>query len=355
MASQLIVEYAWGQQTEIIMARLPAMHVATAFFRRSIIQRRNYYCTKHDCKITGDERSKKICKACRFKKCVEVGMIIDSVWRRRLLEESDQFQETTTLQKMLKARQATFMNKINIMSKMSVKMNIKMAMGSLKPSKEQTELSKLSEFEVLMQYMRDMGFEDLGLDQIDMARIAGTTYYKWMLCSAIVVTLRNSGLYTNTVYFSDRGHLPATYDECKDFLTGHGGFLRKNLPILSSTWYSVLRKGMQIGRNVHSSKLDKTEFSALTFLMVLQQAQKLFPNNKLIDAQINTLFKEINKYFKENYADTALRLGNLVLLLNDLDSILPEVHEFAGLLIISGYDIILHRALRSYGLMDTLN
>lgn len=74
-----------------------------------------------------------------------------------------------------------------------------MAMGSLKPSKEQTELSKLSEFDVILIYMRDMGFEDFGLDQIDMVRIATMSYYRWLLLASIVVTLRNSGIYSNMV------------------------------------------------------------------------------------------------------------------------------------------------------------
>lgn len=41
-------------------------------------------------------------------------------------------------------------------------------MGQTKPSKEQTELSKISEFEVLMIYIKDVGLEEMGLDQSDM-------------------------------------------------------------------------------------------------------------------------------------------------------------------------------------------
>jgi hypothetical protein len=82
------------------------------------------FCTLYLINIFLAEGSKKTCKACRFKTCVEVGMIIDSVWRRRLLEEGGQFHESTILQRMLKARQATFVNKVNLMSKLSVKMNV---------------------------------------------------------------------------------------------------------------------------------------------------------------------------------------------------------------------------------------
>lgn len=53
--------------------------------------------------------------------------------------------------------------------------------------------------------------------------------------------------------------------------------------------------------------------------MVLQQARKLFPANKNIAAQINNLFAEMNKHFKENYADTSVRLGNMILMLNEIN------------------------------------
>jgi hypothetical protein len=111
-----------------------------AFFRRSIIQRRNYFCPKHDCKINDGksfilffqstnfndlvEGPKKTCKSCRFNKCVKAGMLIDAVWRRKLLEESDQFCSSSIMQKMLKSRQAAYVNKVNVMSKLSIKLNV---------------------------------------------------------------------------------------------------------------------------------------------------------------------------------------------------------------------------------------
>lgn len=148
-------------------------------------------------------------------------MIIDSVWRRKLLEEGDQFRDCSILQRMMKARQATFVNKINVMTKLSPKLNIKIEMGSLKPGKYQTELSKISEFEVILIYMKDMGFEEFGLNQTDLVKIGAKVYYRWMLMSALIVTLRNSGIYTNTAYFSDRGHIPLIYDEVEDFIRKH--------------------------------------------------------------------------------------------------------------------------------------
>lgn len=50
-------------------------------------------------------------------------------------------------------------------------------MGSLKPSREQTELSKLSEFDVLLLYMRDVGFEDMGLEQLEMVCCNTALFY----------------------------------------------------------------------------------------------------------------------------------------------------------------------------------
>lgn len=103
--------------------------------------------------------------------------------------------------------------------------------------------------------------------------------------------------------------------------------LHSNLSLLADSWLNVLLKGMTIAKSVHSLKLDKTEFSALTLLLILQQARELYPTNKKIAAQISTLFNELNKHFKENYADTSVRLGNLVLLLNELNVSLESVEQ----------------------------
>lgn len=95
--------------------------------------------------------------------------------------------------------------------------------------------------------------------------------------------------------------------------------MHRNLSVLSMSWFNVLCKGMSIAKTVHSAKLDKSEFAALTLLMILQQARELFPTNKKIEDQINNLFKEMSKYFKENYSDTSVRLGNLVLMLSEIN------------------------------------
>lgn len=82
-----------------------------------------------------------------------------------------------------------------------------------------------------------------------------------------------------------------------------------------------MKKGLLIAKNVHQHRLDKTEFAMLTLLLILTQAKEMFPSNKEISAQLDALFKEMNAYFKENYSDTAMRLGALVLMINDINVI----------------------------------
>lgn len=62
------------------------------------------------------------------------------------------------------------------------------------------------------------------------ARVACRVYYRWLFLTACSVTLRSGGHNTNTVYFSDRGHVPVEYEDCFDFFQGHGV---NNLPVIA--------------------------------------------------------------------------------------------------------------------------
>lgn len=75
---------------------------------------------------------------------------------------------------------------------------------------------------------------------------------------------------------------------------------------------------MKICKSVHTEKLDKTEFAMLTLLLILYEARNLFPSNKDINDQLSELFKAMDKHFKENYSDTAMRLGTLIIMLGEL-------------------------------------
>jgi hypothetical protein len=51
-------------------------------------------------------------------------MVIDSIFRRKFLAEEDQFRECSALERIIRARQATFINKINILGKIAREYNV---------------------------------------------------------------------------------------------------------------------------------------------------------------------------------------------------------------------------------------
>ncbi|KAI6221487.1 hypothetical protein M3Y99_01542800 [Aphelenchoides fujianensis] len=266
-----------------------------SFFRRTICNRRAYYCSKKNCVLTSgmnnkEDALKRLCKYCRFQKCVEVGMIIDSIFRRKVLAEEDQFRDCSLLQRIVRARQATFVNKINLMGKVARENNSIPKMNALKPDAIQTFNSKVSEFEVLLLFLKDSGFQEFGLTELDLARIAIRCYYRWLFLTAVAVTLRSGGHHNNMVYFSDRGHVPVHYDDILDFFLGHGV---ENLPVIAKSWYEMFLRGMRIGLRFHEAHLDKTEFALLSQLLVLTEARELYPSVKAIAHRLSDLFQEM--------------------------------------------------------------
>ncbi|KAI6234633.1 hypothetical protein M3Y99_00782300 [Aphelenchoides fujianensis] len=317
------------------------------FFRRAVLQRRSYFCTRQNCDIAEADGTRRLCKSCRFTKCVQAGMVLDALWKRKLLADEDQFRDSALLHRLLCARQATFLNKISIMGKLAAKYNKRVELGACKPDLDQSELSKESEFEVLLLFMKQSAFEDAGLEPLDVVRVAGRVYYRWLFLSAVGVSLRNAGHQEAVCYFSDRGYLPITYADCCDFLARHR---LQNVPVAAGFGFEMLRNGLQVARRFHAARLDRVEFAALTLLMILKDAKEMRPQCAQIDRQISRLFCELSDHHRANFSDVALRMGNFVLLLNDINEMKPQLHEFASILALSGYDVILPRLLKRYGL-----
>lgn len=63
-------------------------------------------------------------------------MAIDSILIRKVLSNEDQFKEISLLEKSVKSLDSTFVNKINILSKIAHKNSVKLELGVLNPSKQ---------------------------------------------------------------------------------------------------------------------------------------------------------------------------------------------------------------------------
>lgn len=145
-----------------------------------------------------------------------------------------------------------------------------MELGACKPDLDQSELSKESEFEVLLLFMKQSAFEGVGFEPLDLVRVAGRVYYRWLFLSAVGVSLRNSGHQEAVCYFSDRGYLPITFDDCCDFLARHH---LKNVPVAAGFGFEMLRNGLKVAQRFHAARLDRAEFAALTLLMILKDGR----------------------------------------------------------------------------------
>ncbi|KAI6212103.1 hypothetical protein M3Y96_00505100 [Aphelenchoides besseyi] len=193
--------------------------------------------------------------------------------------------------------------------------------------------------------MKQTVFENVGLNLLEQIQIAGRVYYRWLFLSAVASTLQCSGHQIDVCFFSDRGYIPITFDDCSDFLSRHN---LKNVPVAARFGYEMLKNGLKVARRFHATHLDRAEFSTLTLLMFLKGAKEILPKSREINKQISILFREMQDYYQENYSDVPLRLGTLVLFLNDINKIKQKIHEFALILALSGYNIILPRLLNRY-------
>ncbi|KAI6170260.1 Innexin [Aphelenchoides besseyi] len=306
-----------------------------SFFRRTILLRRNYLCTKKNCHLSGPGP---MCKSCRLQSCVRNGMAIDSILIRKLVNAEDRFSDCSLLERTGKAMDAAFVNKLNILSKMSQRMNCKLEMNVYKPSFNRMKMSKASEFETLIIYLRDIGLKEFGLRDIDLAHIAKQSYYKWLFFSGLTATLRNGGHFNQVVHFSECGYLPVSQYDCQEYWKEHR---IENVDVAAN---------LDVAQRFHNAHLDRIEYSTLLTLCLMKEAQVLFPNVREIAEHTNEILRQIKQYHDENYRDSTVRFGDMILLLYEINDIEQEFNEFAMLLALCGFERTLPKIIHDYGL-----
>ncbi|KAI6224138.1 hypothetical protein M3Y95_00851500 [Aphelenchoides besseyi] len=313
---------------------IPSCNSCAAFFRRTVGMKQRHVCA-HDktCHIRISE-GRNICKFCRWHRCISNGMIVNSVCSSRVSEMSD----TSELWRITMAQRATFVNRFNAIIKAYGTSEGVSPVGYENPAFSHTITAMRAEISVLVDYMRASGFNNLGLSVIEFTHLTRALFYPWCTFQCLMNTLRNQGHKSKTAFGTDESHMLIDngvirrYVETCEGLLDYGMVAKYTKKCFTDCLHAV--------ELIHNLKMEDTEHSALYQIFALSTAARMFPTNKEIRARLNQLFALLKSHYQEGQNDLPIRLGNMVLLLSELEALTNFFGEYVQILYVNGYNSI---------------
>jgi hypothetical protein len=310
-----------------------------AFFRRSVAYAKSYVCTREkECSIRSDEPRHQ-CRFCRFQRCVVMGMCISSVTIQPRPEEHASFIDNP-LQQLLHCRRGMFVNRYRSTLKAYAGQHKLIKFGKSDPNFLHTTLAVHAEYAVLREYLRSSGFPEIDIDGTKLDQLTQAFFYSWVCFTSAANTCRNNGQETNHAYFVDESHVRINEDALERY---HKTCWLTDPALVARVSFDVLKVAVNAAVKFHRARLDEAEMTVICHLMALRKASILFPDNVHIQANINALFESLREHYEENYEDVAIRMGNLILLINEVEYVNRNFNEYVVILNLNGYDTVLDK------------
>jgi len=355
-------DVAWNKHFGVLCC-----NACAAFFRRTVALRKSYICVRgKNCDVT-QETSRHICKYCRFSRAIKVGMNIAAVFTRPPQNDFSAFEENLLLRKLLECRNAVFVDRFNATIKVNNGRQDAVQLGKRNPTALDTVRGVQAEFIVMTSSLRQCGIRQMGIDELEMTKLGACLFYQWLSFNCITATLRNGGHNINEAFFVDESHLSVELDSVRTYVESFKEIVDPMFVVsnrfvngvysdeqLEEKWNEATLQTSRFCRAVvnaaiklHKSRLDDTEFAVMSQIICLKMAIRIFPDNQDLKKYMNVLFETLRQYYETNFDCVATKLGNLILLTNEIETVTHIFEESIFALNNVGYQPVLTQILRS--------
>ncbi|KAI6238897.1 hypothetical protein M3Y99_00647500 [Aphelenchoides fujianensis] len=307
-----------------------------AFFRRTIKDARSYVCTRGKrCRIDY-ENPKRSCAYCRFRRCVTSGMSIQqAVERMPSTGGGDDYRRC-----LIDSFNSTFVNRFHAKLQKGTVIPQLHVEGSLKNTME----AMLAEFDVILKYLRQTGISEFLNGEQELVHLGIRLLYPWYYIQSVWTTLRNGGHRRNSIYFADESSVEINFDSEQSYVQRNGEGLKLRDPqIVARSLLSLHVNGMKTIVKYSLYDMEAEDFAFICHIFALYAASQMRPNKADIQQQLDRTFRTVQKHYEDTYRNVALRLGNLVLSLNEANEFVKQFEEWVVLLTLNGCASILQK------------
>ncbi|KAI6193472.1 hypothetical protein M3Y96_01021400 [Aphelenchoides besseyi] len=285
-------------------------------------------------------QARHMCKFCRLQRCIWNGLSIATAVSRIPDEKKASFAAKSRLKQLVGHQQETFLRRFKAAVEIHEGHCERVLMGQENPSFLDTINATKAEFVVLNDYLKASEFSSLGLDDRQIYDLARSIFYSWICFTTVTTTARNGGFKNNEIYYVDESHMRvdyhyvlAHYRSCSTIIDAD------QCSRIALDFYSSVLNSAQ---KLHSARLDEDEVASMFQLIAYKGVQRLFvEKDESIRNEMNVLFQCLREHYDSAFDDTAVRMGNLILLTDEIESLTRQFNEFVVILTLNGYTTVL--------------
>ncbi|KAH7697713.1 hypothetical protein AAVH_35204 [Aphelenchoides avenae] len=164
-------------------------------------------------------------------------------------------------------------------------------------------------------------------------------FYTWLVFESATSTMRNSGFQLNRAYFVDESYTVLNEDhiaKCysKDpSVADPGGLARHGVDVYNDICH--------LSKKFYDARLDEVEQAALLHLLILECASTTNIAPGEFSRRSGEIFKQLQKHYMENYENVPIRLGEVILLMQEIQRVKHAFSEHIVLMKLNGRRSIL--------------
>lgn len=131
----------------------------------------------------------------------------------------------------------------------------------------------------------------------------------------MINTLRNNGHKLNLSYFIDESFVKVSEQSLAQFVRTQPGLVDYDLA--ARVTMECCSENLESAARFHRIRIDEFEQATLFHIFALKTAARLFPKHECLKPELNKLFRELKQHYLQNYDDVAVKMGGLILVLDN--------------------------------------
>ncbi|KAI1715196.1 zinc finger, c4 type (two domains) domain-containing protein [Ditylenchus destructor] len=289
-------------------------NACAAFFRRTVSRQKSYICRRgKNCSVQGNE-PRHMCRFCRFQRCIQSGMLISAVLAPLATDAPGS--NESFLKRVVLARRANFVNRVRATVQAYGGYQNMPQMANKHKDCITARYAIRAETRVVKEFINCSGlFAGSKIRNVCSDTLAQNFFFSWILVESLLNTTKNVGFRTNQFYFVDESYLQVNEDRLAQYYSTDPNMKNNANVARHATEYFL--EVLALSAKFHEARLDEEEQAALSLILIISTARQLLNNKIMFGDQLKAIFQDLRTHYEETYDDVAIRMGNVILLLNE--------------------------------------